>query len=558
MRSVRLLADYDPILNELLKDEHNKIKYFSWKIQNELIDLLATNIRSLICEEIRHSQCFSIIMDSTQDITKLDQVSIVIRYVVINHNELSISIKESFLGFFVIEKHGAQDYEELITNILLKLNIDINKCRGQGYDGASVMSGVYTGVQKRIKDKVPTASYVHCCAHNLNLVISDAAKSSQKVVSFFETVQAVFNFFSVSAPRWASLAFGDDESRKIKSKVLKKVCPTRWESRHESINALKLRFIDILKSLTNISLTSVKKDEKASSLSLKKKLGSMEFVLILCIWEKILRALHGVSKSLQNPSTNLHNACQNLKEVKTVIENLRDNYKNILLECKELCSRWGISPNFYVKRIRFASQYFDEIDGDRRLNITDENFMVKIFLPVIDTVIFQLNSRFQGLQKVTENFDFLFPTVLTKLDENEISKASMDFFHLYNDDISPDFTRKLLCLRGLLNTKIQTIKDLVLFIIKNDFCTTYCDVLTACIIYISLPVTVAMAERSFSKLKLIKNYLRNSMGQNRLSNIAILNIEKDETNKLDLEKIISTFADCKTRKKKLPQMKTNF
>jgi len=72
---------------------------------------------------------------------------------------------------------------------------------------------------------------------------------------------------------------------------------------------------------------------------------------------------------------------------KTIIENLRDSYENILLECKELCSRWGITPNFHVKRSRLAPQYFDEIDGDRRLNITDENFRAKIFLPVIDTVI---------------------------------------------------------------------------------------------------------------------------------------------------------------------------
>lgn len=275
----------------------------------------------------------------------------------------------------------------------------------------------------------------------------------------------------------------------------------------------------------------------------------MEFVLILCFWEKILRALHGVSKPLQKQNTNLHNACQNLNEAKTIIENLRDSYENILLECKELCSRWGITPNFHVKRSRLAPQYFDEIDGDRRLNITDENFRAKIFLPVIDTVIFQLNSRFQGLQEVTENFDFLFSTMLAKMDENEISKASMDFFYLYNDDISSGFTRQLLCLRGLLNTNIQTIKDLALFIVKNDFCTTYCDVITACIIYISLPVTVATAERSFSKLKLIKNYLRNSMGQDRLSNISILNIERNLTNQVDLEKMISTFADLKTRKK---------
>lgn len=159
MRSVQLLADYDPIMNELLNNEQKKIKYFTWKVQNELIDLLDISTRNSLCEEIRSSQGFSIIMDSTQDIVKLDQVSIVIRYVVINHNKLNISVKKLFLGFFAIEKHGAQDYEKLIPNILLKLNIDINKCRVQGYDGASVMSGLYSGVQKRIKNKVPTASY---------------------------------------------------------------------------------------------------------------------------------------------------------------------------------------------------------------------------------------------------------------------------------------------------------------------------------------------------------------------------------------------------------------
>jgi len=76
------------------------------------------------------------------------------------------------------------------------------------------------------------------------------------------------------------------------------------------------------------------------------------------------------------------------------------------------------------------------------------------------------------------------------------------------------------------------------------------DVLTACLIFLTIPVTVASAERSFSKLKLIKNYLRNSMSQNRLSNIAILNIERSRTDELDIEKIIDNFANAKARKKK--------
>jgi len=227
---VYLLAEFDPIMSELLNDEKNKNKYLSWKIQNELIDILASSTRNLLCEDIKRSQWFSIIMDSTLDITKTDQVSIVIRYVILDYETRNLTIEESFLSFFCIQDHGAKNDEQLITNVILELELDINMCRGQGYNGAAVMKGFYSSLQKRIKDKVPNASYIHCCAHNLKLVILDAVKSNQKVQFFFYTVQAVINFFSSSAPRWATLAFGEGNASKIKQKILKKVCSTRWES----------------------------------------------------------------------------------------------------------------------------------------------------------------------------------------------------------------------------------------------------------------------------------------------------------------------------------------
>lgn len=298
-----------------------------------------------------------------------------------------------------------------------------------------------------------------------------------------------------------------------------------------------------------MSLTSNKKEERDASMSLKKKLESVEFVFLLCLWEHILRPLHGVSKTLQNPQTNLHNACINLENAKKNIENLRNSYDDIMLECVDLCNKWGISINFHVKRQRFAIRHFDEFDGDRRLSVSNENFRIKIFLPVIDIVLFQLNLRFKGLRKVTENFDFLFPPSLIALSDNELAAASMDFFNLYQSDISSDFTRQLLCIRDLLiPQKIKSIKELALYILQNNLCTTFFDVLSACKIYLTLPVTVASAERSFSKLKLIKNYLRNNMGQDRLSNIAILNIEKDVAAKIKLDDVINAFANGKARK----------
>lgn len=61
-------------------------------------------------------------------------------------------------------------------------------------------------------------------------------------------------------------------------------------------------------------------------------------------------------------------------------------------------------------------------------------------------------------------------------------------------------------------------------------------------------VTVASCERSFSKLKIIKNYLRSSMCENSLTNLAILSIEYDIASRLEFDVIIDEFALLKARK----------
>ena len=56
------------------------------------------------------------------------------------------------------------------------------------------------------------------------------------------------------------------------------------------------------------------------------------------------------------------------------------------------------------------------------------------------------------------------------------------------------------------------------------------------------------AERSFSKLKLIKSYIRSVMSQERLSRLVILSIEKEMLKKLKYKKLISNFTSQKGRK----------
>ena len=72
----------------------------------------------------------------------------------------------------------------------------------------------------------------------------------------------------------------------------------------------------------------------------------------------------------------------------------------------------------------------------------------------------------------------------------------------------------------------------------------------ACItfkILLTIHVIVASAERSFSKLKLIKSYLRSTMSRERLSELAI-SIEKEMLAELECKNLISNFASQKARK----------
>ena len=67
-------------------------------------------------------------------------------------------------------------------------------------------------------------------------------------------------------------------------------------------------------------------------------------------------------------------------------------------------------------------------------------------------------------------------------------------------------------------------------------------------ILLTIHVTVASAERSFSKLKLIKSYLRSTMSRERLSELAILSIEKEMLAELECKNLISNFASQKAKK----------
>ena len=109
-------------------------------------------------------------MDSTPDITHVDQLTFIIRYV------LPTGPVERFLQFIPMFGHTGAHMAELALTFLRQHGIDIKDCRGQSYDNAANMSGKFNGMQTLIRQECSSAAFVPCSAYSLNLVGNSAAQ----------------------------------------------------------------------------------------------------------------------------------------------------------------------------------------------------------------------------------------------------------------------------------------------------------------------------------------------------------------------------------------------
>ena len=553
---IELLACYDPVLKELISRPQGSIKYLSPAIQNELIHILSLRVQQNITADINEAPFFSIIMDTTQDLSKHDQLSQVYRYVTIVRNAMdkavNIEVMESFLGFMETVDTSASELAVNVLDSIRRNSLDMSKCRGQGYDGAANMSGIYSGVQARIREKEPLATYVHCAAHNLNLVLNDSVKNISEMERFYETIEHIYAFFGNSIKRWSMLVgivTGSDHP----DVTLKRLCPTRWSSRFESLSAIRYRYVDVMKALTKIALTSDKGDERNEAAGLMKSMEKFIFIFLVVVQTKVLETVNAVSKTLQKTDTDLQTAMQLLENSIQVLSDYRRAFDQAKATAQTLANKWGVQSTFENVRARRVKRHFDELSEDERLTDAERYFKVQVFNATLDIIISQLSQRFASMRETCHVFESLRPMTLQLAGDDELLEKARRLSDHYSRDIAPTFPTQLLsfrsCFKAEISQKSSIFQLAKMLVVDYDSVTsTFGEVCTALMLFLTLPVTVATAERSFSKLKLIKTYLRSSMGQERLSGLAILSIENTRARALNIGNIVDDFAQRKARK----------
>ncbi|CAM9001805.1 unnamed protein product [Rhodiola kirilowii] len=559
MALVKMVAEWDSTLKEHLRRKQNheiQFHYLSHKIQNELILLIAAEIKGAVLKKIKEAKYFSVILDCTPDISKKEQMTLIIRCVDVS--TVPIQVQEYFLQFLVVNDTTGQGLFEELKNVLHHLGLDIDDVRGQGYDNGSNMKGKHKGVQRKLLDINLRAFYTPCAAHSLNLTLSDVANSCQKAEEFFGVVQRIYTLFADSTKRWDILKDNVSE----KGYTLKSLSTTRWESRVDSVKAIVTQAPEIREALHQLAEKATDSGIKSEARCLADyELGKFEFIVGMVIWYHILAKVNIVSKQLQSENMRIDVAMGSVKALIAFFKEYREEGFEKALNCaKEIADELDIDPVFPEKKKKrkiHKKRHFDEIDTETQPSeplieeSSQESFRVHYFVYIIDEAIGSLEKRFEQYEQYEETFGFLFTAEkLKSLDAVNLKRSCNNLEKKlengHTSDINgEDLLNELGLLQKHLPNELDSASAILNFLKKANCYPTSC---LAYRIMLTVPVSVASAERSFSKLKILKSYLRSTMSQERLNALALISIEHEFLEKLDYDRLIDDFASKSARR----------
>lgn len=171
-----------------------------------------------------------------------------------------------------------------------------------------------------------------------------------------------------------------------------------------------------------------------------------------------------------------------------------------------------------------------------------EDLKIHSFFPVVDKLLMEMKRRFSTeTNNVLRGVPALSPKHPSFLDKERILPMARHY-GIGEENLSAELyqVRRLLKRKEEQGHRICTTQEFLS--LMRPYKDAFIDLFKLLSISLTLPVTSVSCERSFSCLRRLKNYLRNTSGDARTSNLALLAINSDRTRALDQEKIIDVFA----------------
>lgn len=346
-------------------------------------------IENNLLARLKASPFYSIMADESTDVSSKEELSVCGRW--IENGKAA----EHFLGIIHARGVTAGALTQYLLDFLQNRGISTQKLRGLGFDGASTMSGARTGVQIRMRYHSPSALYVHCRCHQLQLAAVAAAKEHNEVNRVFGTLLTMWKAFHYSLKKAEKLA---DIQAVLNAPEIKVTKPsdTRWLARERCIHAVRRT----LPALVSTFETIYEDGGDAEAYGISKILRTYKFVACLYMLSDVLHVVAKLQGSLQSKELDLatvpvmvEGTISRLRELKNYPES-STWFKDHVAVFAETCQ-----PTLTVS------------EADK------ESFLSRIYRPYIQSVIDHISNRLKS-SDVFSAFSVFDPVHLPQSEES--------------------------------------------------------------------------------------------------------------------------------------------
>ena len=545
---MKLMAENDKDLENWLKRSGDN--YLSHDIQNEICTLMSNDVLRTILSNMGEAH-FALIADEYTDISNKEQLTLCLRWV-----EDDLTVHEDFFGFYNIPNIQSDTIVSAIKDILIRMNLSLENCRAQCYDGASNMLGKKSGVAKQISDIQPNAYVTHCFAHSLSLSVKDVTESCKVLSDTMSTAREIVILIKYSPKRETMLREikdnleGDEEA----TSGLTTLSTTRWTVRATCFQRILENYTALLAEWNECLKGKLQTEMRGRIIGCQSQMASFDFFFGLNLGILLYRHTDNLSKTLQAKKMSAVSAYNVALLTRKVIANLRTDesfilfYKKVIKHAQDL--EQISDPK--LKRKRRVPASLEIGKSNPHFHETPEDNYRHIYFEAIDIVVASIEDRFEqpGFHANANIEALLLKTLTGNTVEDDMNKLSSDF--------SSDFDSFLLqsqlpLFKILLGddtfNSFDDILDKVKVLPKEQF-SMISEVMKIIKLLLVNPATTASGERSFSAARRLKTWLRSTMNQERFNSVAILHTHKHLTEYIDLISICNQFIALNDNRKR--------
>ena len=317
---------------------------------------------------------FSLLIDEAADVSDKEQMAVVLRYL-----SKRGFIIERLVGIEHVKETSATCLKATLQKLFTEIGLSIKQVRGQCYDGASNMRGEFNGLKAKIMQENKSAYYVHCFAHQLQLVIVAVSKKHDDVADFFYMISILFNVVGASCKRKDMIRekHREDVIKAIGSgqistgrglnqdQTLQRAGDTRWGSHYRTLSSLVKLFPAVMSVLKYVEKEG-KNEKKSQARGLVAYFETFDFVFYLHMMLHILGNANTLSQSLQRKDQDILNAISCVKSTRNELQELRDNGWDSLLE-----KAHSFCEEHHIENVNMQEQYVNRHKPRHKTNKTN-------------------------------------------------------------------------------------------------------------------------------------------------------------------------------------------